>query len=61
MSTNQEDVSKNGTFSPELKEKINTLENLMKQREKQLKATHDSPVETEEDDELGLPGYTGIF
>ncbi len=53
------------SFAAEIKEKMNTLDHLIKLREKQLK--HDVELssqnehEQDEDDETGMPGYSGIF
>ncbi len=49
------------TFTAELKEKMNTLDNLIKLREKQMKNDVELSADIDEDEEMGLPGYTGIF
>ncbi len=57
----QNNHSTENTFDVELKEKMNTLDNLIKLREKQIKHDVELSADTDEDEELGLPGYTGIF
>jgi hypothetical protein len=61
--TNQtpDNLSNNNNFTAELKEKMNTLDSLIKLREKQIKHDVELSVETDDEEEMGLPGYTGIF
>lgn len=64
MNTNdnaESNLNNSNTFTTELKEKMNTLDNLIKLREKQLKNDVELNADTDDEEEMGLPGYTGIF